>query len=265
MFKRLESSGPAFLLTVRRHIIRNSVYIAALTADGGALPIGSIITAADTDEAFESAEDEDTKLFDNEAHADFRGPGESIYQKLRNASQKEKYDWVPNHYFTPELQKDLQDDVDNLQKILNLVPDWQPQSDRKFQALLDLVKTTHGKDKILIFSQYKDTVNYLHTALINAGVEDCAHVHGQSDDIFTLVRRFSPKSNEIRSGAQKELRVLVSTDTLSEGQNLQDAHIVVNYDLPWALIRLIQRAGRVDRIGQDHDEIQCYTALRKMG
>jgi superfamily II DNA helicase RecQ len=63
----------------------------------------------------------------------------------------------------------------------------------------------------------------------------------------------------------EEIRVLVSTDVLSEGQNLQDAHIVVNYDLPWAIIRLIQRAGRVDRIGQKSKEILCYSFLPEDG
>ena len=59
--------------------------------------------------------------------------------------------------------------------------------------------------------------------------------------------------------------MLVATDVLSEGQNLQDAAIVVNYDLPWALIRLVQRAGRVDRIGQKADEILCYSFLPAEG
>jgi hypothetical protein len=67
------------------------------------------------------------------------------------------------------------------------------------------------------------------------------------------------KSDSI--GPDQELRVLIATDVLSEGQNLQDAAIVVNYDLPWAIIRLIQRAGRVDRIGQHADSIQCYSFL----
>jgi hypothetical protein len=56
-----------------------------------------------------------------------------------------------------------------------------------------------------------------------------------------------------------ELRILIATDVLSEGQNLQDGAIIVNYDLPWAIIRLIQRAGRVDRIGQRSDRILCYS------
>ena len=75
--------------------------------------------------------------------------------------------------------------------------------------------------------------------------------------------RFSPGSNQ-RPGQgkpERELRVLVATDVLSEGQNLQDSHVVVNYDLPWAIIRLIQRAGRVDRIGQKAEEILCHSFL----
>ena len=62
-----------------------------------------------------------------------------------------------------------------------------------------------------------------------------------------------------------EIRILISTDVLSEGQNLQDAHIILNYDLPWAIIRLIQRAGRVDRIGQASDKILCYSFLPQDG
>lgn len=61
------------------------------------------------------------------------------------------------------------------------------------------------------------------------------------------------------------MRVLITTDVLSEGQNLQDSHIVVNYDLPWAIIRLIQRAGRVDRIGQQAETILCYSFLPEDG
>lgn len=79
--------------------------------------------------------------------------------------------------------------------------------------------------------------------------------------------RFSPVSNEARKEVPKadELRVLIATDVLSEGQNLQDASIVVNYDLPWAIIRLIQRAGRIDRIGQQAEAIQCYTFMPAEG
>src|SRR5690242_2237746 len=73
--------------------------------------------------------------------------------------------------------------------------------------------------------------------------------------------RFSPASDERAVPPERELRVLIATDVLSEGQNLQDGAIVVNYDLPWAIIRLIQRAGRVDRIGQKAEAILCYSFL----
>jgi superfamily II DNA/RNA helicase len=90
-----------------------------------------------------------------------------------------------------------------------------------------------------------------------------AGVTGSSTNPTALTQRFSPVSNnkhaQVRPDA--ELRVLIATDVLSEGQNLQDCHIVVNYDLPWAIIRLIQRAGRVDRIGQQADTTSIYTFM----
>ncbi len=86
---------------------------------------------------------------------------------------------------------------------------------------------------------------------------------GDSSDPTAYAWQFSPQSNEKRSQVtpQDELRILIATDVLSEGQNLQDCAIVVNYDLPWAIIRLVQRAGRVDRIGQRAEKILCYSFM----
>jgi superfamily II DNA/RNA helicase len=98
-------------------------------------------------------------------------------------------------------------------------------------------------------------------------MRDTAVAVGGSGDPAELAWRFSPRSNDKKAFAESrgELRVLVATDVLSEGQNLQDAHIVVNYDLPWAIIRLIQRVGRVDRIGQKAEEIVAYSFLPREG
>jgi len=98
-------------------------------------------------------------------------------------------------------------------------------------------------------------------------VKRMAGVTGNSAEPTAFARRFSPDSNQVRdmAGPDGELRVLVATDVLSEGQNLQDCAIVVNYDLPWAIIRLIQRAGRVDRIGQTAEEILCHSFLPAEG
>jgi hypothetical protein len=95
------------------------------------------------------------------------------------------------------------------------------------------------------------------------GSSRLAAVTGDTNDPTQIAWRFSPVSNSKRSqvAPEQELDVLVATDVLSEGQNLQDAAIVVNYDLPWAIIRLVQRAGRVDRIGQQAETILCYSFL----
>lgn len=114
---------------------------------------------------------------------------------------------------------------------------------------------------MLIFTQFADTATYLYRELSNRGSQDIAVVTNETPDPVALVRRFSPSTNGGLRPGETELRVLIATDVLAEGQNLQDAHIIVNYDLPWAIMRLIQRAGRVDRIGQKHDTIIVYSFL----
>lgn len=91
------------------------------------------------------------------------------------------------------------------------------------------------------------------------GLAHIACATGGSTNPTDIVEHFSPKSNDKDYSAEEQYRVLIATDVLSEGQNLQDAHVIVNFDLPWAIIRLIQRAGRVDRIGQTANEIYCYS------
>jgi hypothetical protein len=130
-------------------------------------------------------------------------------------------------------------------------------------ALIELLTVTHRDDKVLIFTEYKDTANYIGGALQAAGIGKVGVATGDTDNPTSLAHRFSPRSNALpgQEAAEQdnELRVMVATDVLSEGQNLQDAHIVVNYDLPWAIVRLIQRAGRVDRIGQQSDTVRLYS------
>ncbi|MCW5970970.1 MAG: SWF/SNF helicase family protein [Blastocatellales bacterium] len=126
-----------------------------------------------------------------------------------------------------------------------------------------LLQVRHPNEKVLVFTQFADTVNFLTRELQAQGLTHMTGVTGGSSDPTEIAWRFSPVSNRKRDQIkpEDELRVLIATDVLSEGQNLQDGHIVVNYDLPWAIIRLIQRAGRVDRIGQKATEILCYSFL----
>ena len=117
----------------------------------------------------------------------------------------------------------------------------------------------------MIFTEYADTAEYVASALRSADIHHVGLASGSSSDPAGIARRFSPNSNRLpgevlpnESTATDPIDVLVATDVLSEGQNLQDAHVVVNYDLPWAIIRIIQRAGRVDRVGQESDHVYVY-------
>jgi len=268
-FKRLESSGEAFMLSLRRHIVKNYVYIHALQ-NGLDLPVGRYQKGnekRDSDADPELELDADSPLTELTAtcEEDFLEVAKAHYQILRARNEK-NVSWIQPAAFKPSLQKDLVDDTKNLLSILSLVGKWDPERDRKIKRLLDLIANQHREEKILIFSQFADTVSYIGNELKKAGVQQFAAVTGDCEDPSAFAKRFSPSSNQddesdVEVPQNDAIRVLVATDTLSEGQNLQDAHIVVNYDLPWAIIRLIQRAGRVDRIGQKSEEILCYSFI----
>jgi hypothetical protein len=147
--------------------------------------------------------------------------------------------------------------------VLDKCGNWQPERDAKLAKLRELLTQKHPHEKVLIFTQFADTVLYLTEQLQSRGMQRVMAVTGDTENPTKIAWRFSPESNKKRDHIlpAEELDRLVVTDVLSEGQNLQDAAIIVNYDLPWAIIRLIQRAGRVDRIGQKAEEIRCYTFL----
>jgi SNF2 family DNA or RNA helicase len=277
LFKRLESSGQAFLDSIKRHILRNYIYLYAIENDQP-LPIGTqdqgLLDARinDADEELLSGAD----LFDEEdgddsakveaaelqTEADFKRRAAEIYADYA-ARYKRRFKWMRPSLFIDDLQKDLLKDAHALFGVLRQAGTWDPAHDTKLAALFDLVSKKHGKEKVIVFTQFADTVYYLERQLKARGLTSMAGVTGDSADPTTLAWRFSPVSNNKRDriAPAEELRVVIATDVLSEGQNLQDASIVINYDLPWAIIRLIQRVGRVDRIGQTAETILCYSFL----
>jgi hypothetical protein len=277
LFKRLESSGHSFLLSVERHVLRNFVYLHALD-NGLPVPIGTQDSAAldtrtndsdadapETDRLF--AEDEEGDEAPDlpaefRTEEDFRRWAARAYGVYETA-ERHRFKWLRAALFLPSLASDLRADSAGLLRLLREAGGWDPSRDRKLAALEQLLRHDHATDKVLVFSQFADTVRYLDAELRRRGVQESAGVTGGSEDPTRLAWRFSPRSNEKRDqiAEDEELRVLLATDVLSEGQNLQDARIVVNYDLPWAIIRLIQRVGRVDRIGQRAEEILAYTFL----
>lgn len=270
LFKRLESSGHSFLLSVRRHILRNFIFLHALD-NGLPVPVGtqdsSLFDTRSEDHDSDSTlfGDEDKKAKEPteitvQSLADFAKAGAGGYAILK-AEHGSNFEWLRPDLFVEDLAKHLRQDAKRLFSILQLAGDWQPAKDEKLAELEKLLTKKHPKEKVLLFSQFADTVSYLNEQLRARGLKKFAAVTGDTEDPSDFARRFSPDSNKAREkvSASDELRVLVATDVLSEGQNLQDAAIVVNYDLPWAIIRLIQRAGRVDRIGQKSEEILCYS------
>lgn len=275
LFKRLESGGYAFILSLERHVLRNFIFLHAIEQDL-ALPIGT----QDMGLLDSNINDADTDLFDVEADANnneddpgiktsglrtddqFKKRAAEVYQAYAT-KYKRRFKWLRANLFDESLAKDLWHDAKLLMKVLNDCGAWEPASDQKLKALIELVAVQHPTEKVLIFTQFADTVDYLEDRLRATGVKACVGVTGQSSNPTATAWRFSPVSNEKRDNvpSSEELRVVIATDVLSEGQNLQDCAVIVNYDLPWAIIRLVQRAGRVDRIGQNSDRILCYSFL----
>ena len=183
-------------------------------------------------------------------------PSSGYYNSLIG---KNNVQWIDSKYFKRTLKQGLKKDCDQLIAMINLCDDWNPQTDQKLNELEKLLSNTHKDDKIIIFTQYSDTAVYVYKQLQKRGIKNIEKVTGDTKNPTAIVERFSPISNRADITKENELRILIATDVLSEGQNLQDAHIIINYDLPWAIIRLIQRAGRVDRIDQSSEQIYCYS------
>jgi superfamily II DNA or RNA helicase len=244
-YKRLSSCGHAYDISLRRHLVRNEMWIHALD-NGLEVPTGTVI-----DEMFSDGEPDPDASDEN-------------YDSLR-ARDPQSVTWVRHNLFVESMRTDLRHDSEVIRSLIALYGTWEPATDSKLAELVTLLTKTHLDEKVLIFSEYKDTVDYVTAALQAAGLPGVAAVTGATADPSQVVRRFAPVSNArphekpVPIPQGEEVRVLIATDVLSEGQNLQDAHIVVNYDLPWAIIRLIQRAGRVDRVGQKAEEITLYT------
>jgi len=268
LFKRLESSGYSFLLSLSRHILRNYVFVYAIQ-NNLPLPIGKNIShnlddyLEDNDTDNESGEENHLKLILKEES--YLNNAAELYKVFESDKYRHKFDWIRSEFFVPALQKNLVQDSRDIIQILETGKDWNPDNDKQLNALYELLTQKHKDEKVLVFTQFADTAYYLTKHLKKRGVKKTEEVTGDSENPTLLAHRFSPHSNNFAVQAGQELRVLITTDVLSEGQNLQDAHIILNYDLPWAIIRLIQRAGRIDRIGQKAPQITCYSFLPEDG
>ncbi len=157
-------------------------------------------------------------------------------------------------YDVEEMMSETFLDLDQIVQFLDEARKFEPKHDDKLQKLVRLLDSKElAGQKVLIFTEFADTARYLERQLDQAGIDGVAQVDSASKgNRADAIQRFSPYYNGSSSAAlaergRTEIRVLISTDVLSEGLNLQDATRVINYDIHWNPVRLMQRIGRVDR------------------
>ena len=173
----------------------------------------------------------------------------------------------------------LEKDRDILELLTLMVGDITPEHDSKLQELLSVIdkKITHpineGNRKVIIFTAFADTAEYLYThvskyvknrfgldtAMVSGSVEGKTTCPKLKADLNTVLTCFSPVSKDkelLMPNDNTEIDVLIATDCISEGQNLQDCDYLINYDIHWNPVRIIQRFGRIDRIGSRNKVIQ---------
>ena len=243
LFKRFESSVYAFKQTIQRLLTTHESFLKAL--DSGFVPAG---------------EEAQAILYDPSAQEEA-----DLISELRKVS---------NRYQTADfdiglLRNHIEHDIAILQRMLALVEPITPQKDAKLQTLLARLKEKPlSEGKRLIFTQYADTARYLFDYINPGGAdEEIEVIYSGDKSKFRVVGRFSPNSNpEYQWGpTDVELDTVIATDVLSEGLNLQDCDKIMNYDLHWNPVRLIQRFGRIDRIGSEHDVVYGFNFLPETG
>jgi superfamily II DNA or RNA helicase len=180
-----------------------------------------------------------------------------------------------------KLHEAVQHDVEVLSNIWQRVKDISPAKDAKLSRLKDLLSKDLKGKKVLVFSYYKDTARYLYRHLGHPenpaavafskklGNLNVRRMDSGADarERLRIVEAFAPKSNGKSEwvGTDKEIDLLISTDVLSEGQNLQDCGYLINYDLHWNPTRMVQRAGRIDRIGTEFETLWIYNMFPDQG
>lgn len=253
LLKRLESSVNSFRLTLTRirDFIKDSITAIDKFQESGA----STIDVTDFSEDFDTEDNENDPFVGRKSKINLRD-----------------MDYV-------SWRRDLKADLEALELLILMLKDITPEHDMKLQRLVTDLKNkfehpiNDSNKKVLIFTAFADTANYLYEQLSGRILNDCglhtALITGSTEGKCTLLKLkctfndiltyFSPLSKDrdaIHPNDTREIDVLIATDCISEGQNLQDCDYLINYDIHWNPVRIIQRFGRIDRIGSKNDVIQ---------
>ncbi len=258
LLKRLESSVYSFKLTLTR--------------------VQQLITSTlQNIENFKTNGTNSNIEVDDYIHPENDFDDDDLNTNLFSIGNKLKIDFNDMDYLSWESQ--LQADLEILNDLIFEIEKISPEEDAKLQKLLTLIinKIEHpinsDNKKVIVFSAFADTTEYLYKYVSkyvkeNFGIES-AMVTGSKDgvttlskiktDLNTVLTYFSPRSKDkdlIYPNDNRQIDILIATDCISEGQNLQDCDYLINYDIHWNPVRIIQRFGRIDRIGSKNDVIQ---------
>lgn len=265
LLKRLESSVHSFRITLER--VRALIDGTITDIDNFAGGNSKIINTQELSDTEFDVDDTNTSFFEN-------------------TSKKLDIDLADMDYVS--WREKLQEDSETLELLTLIIRDITPEHDSKLQKLLEIIsdKIQHpfnaNNKKVLIFSAFSDTVDYLYdevapfvkerfgvdTAMITGTTSGKTTVKLQRTDMNTILTLFSPISKDkalLMPNNPAEIDILIATDCISEGQNLQDSDFCVNYDIHWNPVRIIQRFGRVDRIGSRNEKIQLVNFWPNIG
>lgn len=253
LLKRLESSVNSFRLTLTR--IRDFINDSIIAIDKFQESGAGTVDVTDFSEDFDTEDNENDPFVGRKSKINLRD-----------------MDYV-------SWRRDLKADLEVLELLILMLKDITPEHDTKLQQLVADLKNKFehpingSNKKVLIFTAFADTANYLYEQLSGRILNDCglhtALITGSTEGKCTLPKLkctfndiltyFSPLSKDrdaIHPNDTREIDVLIATDCISEGQNLQDCDYLINYDIHWNPVRIIQRFGRIDRIGSKNDVIQ---------
>lgn len=252
MLKRLESSVNSFRLTIE--------CIETL--------ITKTIKRIDNFDGLEQIDDYDLEDVDLE----------DVDDDLIIGKKKNKISLVDMDYLS--WKEYLQKDAENINLMITMLKDITPEHDSKLQQLICDLKEKFAhpingdNKKVLIFTAFSDTALYLYQNLsekikdeynlnsaiitgdMKGGQTTIKKVKGDFNTILTLFSPISKERGTLLPGVKEDIDVLIATDCISEGQNLQDCDYLINYDIHWNPVRIIQRFGRIDRIGSKNEVIQ---------
>jgi superfamily II DNA or RNA helicase len=258
LLKRFESSAYAFQRTLDKMLASHEAFLDALAK-------GQVLTG-DALREWSSSDSDDLEAF-------IMAADENLAENIRGAAE----------YDVPALKEAVEADYRLLTSFRDEVRSQQNGSDPKVEALVDELarvareaeaeginpQDTRDKRKVLVFSYYADTVSHIHSRLALA-IESDERLAAYQGRIATaagpdregrsqVIAGFAPRT---AGGASDEdlYDLVIATDVLAEGVNLQQARHIINYDLPWNPMRLVQRHGRIDRIGSEHREVflRCF-------